>query len=418
MPIVRSLFRRNRSLIEEGLHQSVEGLNEAIFKAIEEINAEKVQASASKIGRLFRKYEISKKAITGENLNSTHLKNLVRQGFLEVETKKVNGQLFSVYSLKDKNSTKAQDIPKDEQKIEQKQKVTKPPVKTENKGLLVKCPECDYYCQYHWNECKICGARLTKQIKELNKVKDPLSDFEDSSTIVPIEDSATSTAQDVEETVEYDFIPKTEDDVSHKFTLENLSKSVKYKNNYRLLLVLFVQTVLASLFVAELLLVYGFADVVEFDWFDYFIPAIFFVPLILYYQIRYIKLRDNKIQYRKKNLEEIPSGKAKEYEKIFTKHNRELVRLVRKIKSIKNRKLYYGCVFVVLIVSGIVSAFFSYITFLAFLTIALCFLYPLVQKAHTKHLIKIFELGETILIQYFKRSFNTLLYKYIEFIEG
>jgi len=193
-----------------------------------------------------------------------------------------------------------------------------------------------------------------------------------------------------------------------KYDVDELYElSAKSDKIYKFLLVFCVQFVLIALFIANLVLELGFADVIEFDLWDYFIAPLVFAPLLVYYHKKRLRLKKERIardkyyrikiatiQNRLAKSSEIPSGKKGQLWKKFRQtHFNDIKEHVTKSQFRTKLRIYFWYIFIVLMIVSIISIMITFTIFLASVIGTLSCLYFIIRKAHVDPLTEAFRLG-------------------------
>jgi len=330
-------------------------------------------------------------------------------------------------------------------------------------GNLMECPnpQCNYTCRSDWEECPICSTQLSSRKKptkprkkeKVKKAKKPQK--KTPSKLVVSQRYCISCGKKValkESSVLKYYCKKCQNNpeidnyihyCSHcgkkttskfkfclhcyhsfvrpnpkydKYDVDQLyDLSVKTDKTYRFLLIFSVQFVLIALFMANLMLELGFADVIEFDIWDYFIPPLVFAPLLLYYQKKRLRLKKERIardsyyriiiatiQNRVAKSSEIASGKKGQLWKQFRQtHFNQIKEHITKSQFRTKLRAYFWYIFIGLIIASIISLIVSFTIFLACVIGALSCLYFIIRKAHIDPLNEAFRRG----LQYTKEDF-------------
>ena len=335
--------------------------------------------------------------------------------------------------------------------------------------ILIQCPnpDCNYTCQTSWGECPICHTSLTT-IKKWKGIQKPLkkekpskksqpqkqfispseypniycvacgSSIEPASKKIPQSSFICSTCQE-ESTAKKVLIeycptcgkptePKERFCIhcyrsfchpSKKFKNKSVDElyhlSVKYRNNYQFLRFFAVLFVLVALLIANLMLDFNFADEIQFDTWDYFIPAIFFAPVFLYNFIRYNQIRKERIardphyriklgviHHEKHKAVDAVKEKYNQYRKRYVRELKQIQKLYDKIEVINKRRPFYKIIFIVLIAVSFIFIFLVYSLFLIFLIAGLFFLYLYTRKKPVQHIDEMIQLGKELVEEEFK----------------
>ncbi|MFX1258286.1 MAG: hypothetical protein ACFFAN_10525 [Promethearchaeota archaeon] len=173
-------YKRSK-LKNQSARVSVKELNDAIFEAIRELNAEGFKTTAKQISKYFEKNDIPKKAATGESLSTPHLRSLVSKGRLEIAD---GNTAFTVYVLIEDDKKEVDEKKLEDQEIrggnkieeetfdikgsEKEQEIAEEEVLSWDTGeLMVKCTSCGLYCKKEWGLCPDCGVPIPYEQEEV-----------------------------------------------------------------------------------------------------------------------------------------------------------------------------------------------------------------------------------------------------------
>ena len=191
--------------------------------------------------------------------------------------------------------------------------------------------------------------------------------------------------------------------------------SVKYRNNYQFSRFFAVILVLVALLIANLMLDFNYADEIQFDIWDYFIPAVFFAPVFLYNFIRYNQVRKERIardphyriklgviHHEKHKAVDAVKEKYNQYRKRYVRELKQIQKLYDKIVAINKRRPFYKIISIVLITVSFGFIFLVYSLFLIFLIVGLCFLYLYIRKKPAQHIDEMIQLGKRLVEDEFR----------------
>jgi len=160
---------------------------------------------------------------------------------------------------------------------------------------------------------------------------------------------------------------------------------------------------------------FNYADQIQFDIWDYFIPAVFFAPVYLYNFIRYNQVRKERIardphyriklgviHHEKHKAVDAVKEKYNLYRKRYARELKQIQKLYDKIEAINKRRPYYKIISIVLITVSFVFTFLMYSLFLISLIVGLCFLYLYVRKKHVQYIDEMVQLGSRLIENEFK----------------
>jgi hypothetical protein len=336
---------------------------------------------------------------------------------------------------------------------------------TEEKLIECPNPKCDYTCRSTWDECPICHTKLipTKRAiisRKVSKKEKPLKkqpsqkisiSKESNKYCVSCGKSLKSTSKAISSqdlicvkcqddlTTEKDrikfcpscgkrTIPKKKFCIncyrsfcrpSEKYKDKSLDElydlSVKYNTNYQFLQIFAIQFVLIALLIANLMLDFNIADEIEYDIYDYFIPALFFAPIFLYNLIKYYQIRKERIardphyriklgivHYKRDKAVEVVKEKFNIYRKKYIHELRQIKDFYDKIDAINRRRAFYRIIFIILVATGFVLMFLVYTFFLIFLIVGLFFLYLYIRKKRIQYIDDMIRLGKYLAEEEFK----------------
>ncbi len=191
--------------------------------------------------------------------------------------------------------------------------------------------------------------------------------------------------------------------------------SEKYRKNYQFLQIFMLQLVVIALLIANLMVSFNLADEIQFDIYDFIIPALFFGPIYLYNFFKYNQVRKVRIardphyriklgvvHYEREKATEIIKERFNQYKNQYDKELEQIGVLNDKINVLNRRRPIYRIIFVGSLIGSVVSIFFVLIysiyivtsLFLIFMLIGLSFFYIYIRKKHIQYIDEMIRLGK------------------------